>query len=109
MKNLILTAVLAVAFSFGAFAQTTTPARDTIPTEQKSQKKDMYVMKDSKMWAIKQGQKTEMAQEVTLSNGTQVHTDGTVKTSDGETIQLKEGQYIDVDGNIGDWKEDTSA
>jgi hypothetical protein len=107
MKNVFLT-MLAVALSFGAFAQETTPAKDTIPMEQKTQKKDIYVMKDNKMWQIKAGEKTELTEDVTLANGTIVMANGTVKTTDGQTTMLKNGQYVDLEGNIGDWKDDSA-
>lgn len=103
MKHLVL-AMFAMALSFGAFAQTQ-PTQDTIPTEQKTQAKAVYVFKDSKMWIVKDGQKTEMNADVTLPNGMMVNTKGEVKSTDGQTIALKDGQYIDEEGNIGDWKD----
>ena len=112
MKNLFLT-MLAVALSFGAFAQDTLPKRDTLPTrdtiprEQKSQLKDVYVMKDSKMWQIKAGEKSEMTTDVTLVNGTIVMANGTVKKTDGQSVTLKNGQFVDLEGNIGEWKDDS--
>ena len=106
MKNLFMT-MLAVALSFGAFAQEKLPAKDTIPTEQKNQLKDFYVMKDGKMWQVKAGEKSEMTQDVTLVNGTTVMANGTVKKTDGQAITLKNGQYVDLEGNIGDWKDDS--
>lgn len=106
MKNLFLT-MLAVALSFGVFAQDTIPVKDTIPTEQKTQMKDVYVMKDSKMWQIKAGEKSEMTQDVTLVNGTIVMANGTVKKTDGVTVTLKNGQFVDLEGTIGEWKDDT--
>src|SRR5690606_31886278 len=110
MKNLFLT-MIAVALSFGAFAQDTIPAKDTIPpVEQKTQKqkKDVFIMKESKVWQIKEGKKSELAQDATLANGTIISANGTVKTTDGQTITLKDGQYIDLEGNIGDWKDDSA-
>ena len=104
MKNLFLT-ILAVTLSFGAFAQETPPAKDTIPTEQKTQKKDVYAMIDGKMWLIKAGEKSEMTDDVTLENGTIVMTNGTVQKTDGQTITLKNGQFVDLEGNVGDWKK----
>lgn len=106
MKNLFMT-MLAVALSFGAFAQETPPKKDTIPTEQKSQKNNIYVMKDSKMWQIKAGEKSELTADVTLENGTIVMANGTVKKTDGQTTTLKNGQYVDLEGNIGEWKDDS--
>ena len=106
MKNLFLT-MLAIALSFGAFAQETPPKKDTIPTEKKTQLKDVYTMKDNKMYQIKAGEKTEMTTDVTLLNGTIVMANGTVKKTDGQSITLKNGQYIDLEGNIGEWKDDS--
>lgn len=106
MKNLFLT-IFTVALSFGAFAQDTIPVKDTVPTEQKTQKKDIYVMKDSKMWQIKAGEKSELTQDVTFANGTIVMANGIVKKTDGQTTTLKNGQFVDLEGNIGEWKDDT--
>lgn len=100
--------MIAVALSFGAFAQDTIPTRDTVPTEQKTQKKDVYVMKDSKMWQIKAGEKSELTEDVTLANGTIVMANGTVKATDGQTTALKNGQFVDLEGNIGEWKDDSA-
>lgn len=99
--------MIAVALSFGVFAQDTIPVKDTIPTEQKTQLKDVYVMKDSKMWQIKAGEKSEMTEDVTLVNGSIIMVNGTVKKTDGVTITLKNGQFIDLEGNIGEWKDDS--
>lgn len=99
--------MLSLALSFGVFAQDTIPKKDTIPTEQKTQLKDVFVMKDSKMWQIKAGEKSEMTADVTLVNGTIVMANGTVKKTDGQAITLKNGQFVDLEGNIGEWKDDS--
>ncbi len=94
--------MVAIAFSLTTFAQTTPPTKDTVPTQEK---KIVYVMKDSKMWVVTNGEKTEMLEDATLKNGTTVKSDGTVKGPQGEVVKLKESQYIDQNGTIGDWKE----
>lgn len=106
MKTLLLT-VFAITLSFGVFAQEKVPVKDTIPTEQKTQK-DVYLMKDTKMWVVKNGEKTLMAEEVTLANGTIVMANGTVKFEDGTSVTLKEGEFIDLDGTIGNWPKEPS-
>ena len=108
MKKVFL-AMIAATLSFGAFAQDTTNTQATSLTEQSQQQqpqqqKDMYVFKNSKMWAVKNGNITAMADNVTLSDGTVVKTTGEI-TKDGKTEALKDGQYIDVDGNIGETTE----
>jgi hypothetical protein len=100
MKTLFLSMV-AVALSFGAFAQDSTLSQ-TPPTEQQqTQQKDMYVFKDGKVWEVKNGKTSELTKDATLANGTVVKTTGEVVTKDGQSSALKDGQYIDVDGNIG--------
>ncbi|MEO6682281.1 MAG: DUF6799 domain-containing protein, partial [Ginsengibacter sp.] len=79
----------------------------TIPTEQKTQKKNVYLMKENKMWQVKDGEKSELTEDVTLVNGTIVMANGTVKTTDGQSTTLKNGQYVDLEGNIGEWIDDT--
>jgi uncharacterized protein DUF6799 len=103
MKNVFLS-MIAVALSFGAFAQDTTSNHATAPAEQQGQQqkhKDMYVFKDSKVWQVKSGNVTELTADATLPGGTVVKTNGEVVSKDGQTVTLKDGQYIDVDGKIG--------
>jgi uncharacterized protein YdeI (BOF family) len=104
MKKVFL-AMIGAALSFGAFAQDSTGTSTTSPTEQtQQQQKDMYVFKNSKMWTVKNGNITAMANDVTLSDGTVVKTTGEI-TKNGKTEALKDGQYIDADGNIGETTE----
>jgi hypothetical protein len=63
--------------------------------------KDCVMMKDGKMMVMKDGQKTEMTEDMTLTNGTTVMKDGSVKTSDGKTMTLKNGDWVDMDGKMG--------
>lgn len=109
MKKVFL-AMIGAALSFGAFAQDSTNASTTSPTEQtqqppQQQQKDMYVFKNNKVWAVKSGNVTELTQNATLSDGTVVKTTGEVVTKDGQTKALKDGQYIDADGKIGETTE----
>lgn len=107
MKKVFLV-MIGAALSFGAFAQDTTSTQTTTPTEQAQQQpqqqKDMYVFKNNKMWAVKNGNITAMSDDVTLSDGTVIKTTGEV-TKNGKAEALKDGQYIDVDGNIGETTE----
>ena len=108
MKNAFLS-MIAVALSFGAFAQDSTSnqgtaAPATAPTEQQAPQqkhKDMYVFKNSKVWEVKSGKVAELTKDATLANGAVVKANGDVVSKDGQTVALKDGQFIDVDGNIG--------
>ncbi len=105
MKKVFL-AMIAATLSFGAFAQDTTNTPTTPPTEQsQQQRKDMYVFKNNKMWAVKNGNITAMADDATLANGIVVKTTGEIVAPGGQKEALKEGQYIDADGKIGETTE----
>jgi hypothetical protein len=106
MKKVFLV-MIGGALSFGAFAQDTTNKSTTSPTEQtqqqpRQQQKDIYVFKNNKMYAVKSGNVAVMADNATLSDGTVVKTTGEVVTKDGQTKALKDGEYIDADGKIGE-------
>lgn len=104
MKKIFL-AMIAATLSFGAFAQDTAPATPSTEQAQQQQKKDMYVFKDNKMWTVKDGKVAAMTDDVTLADGTVVKTTGEVVTKDGQKQALKDGQYIDADGKIGETTE----
>ena len=63
--------------------------------------KDCVMMKDGKMMVMKDGQHTELSEDMTLGNGTMVMKDGSVKMSDGTTKMLKNGDWLDMDGKMG--------
>jgi hypothetical protein len=114
MKRIFLS-FFAIAFSVGAFAQETiAPPKDTIPSEQNAQSQDVqktqnaqsgFIMQDGKVYQYKDGAKSELSEDATLSNGTTISSTGAVKKADGTTTTLTNGQYVDQDGNITEWKD----
>ena len=61
---------------------------------------DGVVMQNGKMMQVKNGQTTVLDQDVTMSNGTKIMTDGTCIKKDGSKMMLKEGQHVDLAGNM---------
>ena len=49
-----------------------------------------------------------MVKTMTLSNGTKVMKNGTMKTKDGKTMTMKEGDVIYMDGTMGTMRMDQS-
>jgi len=62
--------------------------------------KDGVVMKDGKLMTHKDGENTEVADDVTLKDGTKVTRAGDVTSTDGTTWKLQEGDKIDNDGTF---------
>lgn len=70
---------------------------------------DRVIMKNGQMMMVKSGDTTAMAQSVTLSSGAVVMKDGIVKYKSGKTIQLKDGQFINLGKIDEDKAKKTSA
>ena len=98
MKKLLI-AAFAMALCTGLQAQDTTVRKKKMDHDM-SMKKDCVVMKGGKMMMWTNGKSTEMDKEMTLTNGTVVMTDGTVKAPDGKTWMLTEGEGLYMDGTM---------
>ena len=62
---------------------------------------DGVMMHGGKMMMMKAGHpKTAMEHEVTMSDGTKVEVDGTVKPKDGKIFHLQDGETILMDGHL---------
>lgn len=107
MKILSLLAI-AFAISFSASAQTNMDTTTHHRTHHQYSKTNMnherYMMKDGKLMSDKNGTKTDVTNDVTLSNGTTITTDGKVTWKNGKTQTLENGEVIDMNGKIHNWK-----
>ena len=61
---------------------------------------DGVIMQNGKMMKVKNGQMTSIDQDMTMSNGTKIMSDGTCIKKDGTKINMKEGQHMDMSGNM---------
>ncbi len=61
---------------------------------------DGVMMQNGKMVMLKNGKTTNLDHDLTLSNGTKIMSDGTYIKKDGTKMKIKEGQYMDMSGNI---------
>jgi hypothetical protein len=61
---------------------------------------DCITMKNGKMCMIKAGKELPMAKEVLMPNGSKVMTNGAVLMKDGKIVVMKEGDKVDMSGNL---------
>jgi hypothetical protein len=57
-------------------------------------------MKGGKLTEMVNGKLTPVTQDISLTNGTTIHPDGSINGRDGNLIKLQEGQYMTMDGKI---------
>jgi hypothetical protein len=63
--------------------------------------RDRVVMQNGKMIKVKNGQLTILQEnEMTVSNGTKIMSDGTCIKKDGTKITMKNGQHMDMSGDL---------
>src|SRR5665647_1828043 len=112
MKKLILV-FIAIAITAGAYAQAGSTNRKMSPQDLNNTQKqnlqnnpvdkphpDGVMMQNGKMMMVKNGQMTSLDHDMTMSNGTKIKSDGTCIKKDGTKKMMKEGQHMDMSGNM---------
>jgi cytoskeletal protein RodZ len=111
MKILSLFAI-AIAISFSASAQTTTDTTTHHKTHHQysntSTNHERYMMKNGKLMSEKNGTNTDVTNDVTLSNGTTITTDGKVTWKNGKSQTLQNGEMVDMNGKIHNWSSSST-
>ena len=97
----VLVAFFALALTSGVFAQDSTNGMNNMAPKHNMQNHDGVMMKEGKMMVMKNGQTMALTQDMILANGTTIMANGTVKMKDGTTTTLKEGDYVKMDGTMG--------
>jgi hypothetical protein len=91
---------LAIAFVLGTTVVSAQQKMDKMDQKMDHKMKDCIMMKDGKMMVEKGGSTMEMKEDMTLSNGTMVMKDGSVKTKDGKMMKMKDGDCIYMNGKM---------
>ena len=102
MKKIILMlAIFLAAKEMRATAsQTKFSINDTIPILRDTAVKDYVTMQGGKMLVVKNNKVGRMTTQMTMTDGSIVTPKGTVKTKDGHTVQLHEGDRVYMNGMI---------
>lgn len=58
------------------------------------------MMRHGKMIEVTNGHRKPVTNDITLANQTTIHASGAIDASSGQTIQLKEGEFITMTGKI---------
>ena len=84
--------------SYSAFAT-------TIPKTSSHSPRVYIMMKHGKLIEVNNGHKKPVKIDITLVNKSTIHPDGSIDAGSGESKQLKEGEYITMDGRIRNLKD----
>lgn len=61
---------------------------------------DGVIMRNGKIMKVEKGEMTILDKDMTMSNGTKLMSDGSYTKKDGSKRTFKEGQHIDMEGNM---------
>jgi hypothetical protein len=62
--------------------------------------KAYVMMKHGKLIEVNKGQRKVVNRDITLINESTIHPNGSIDASSGQSLQLKEGEYMTMDGRI---------
>lgn len=107
-KNIIYSSILGLALSHISYAEESTlkndlrgnPSKVTMSGDVPDQRQDAYILDDGKVMLRKDNKTSVMTTDMVLADGTTVMKNGTVKTTEGNIIVLKEGDEVTMDGEI---------
>lgn len=91
MKKLTLSVAI-LLFSLALFAH----SGSKVPRPPRS----YIMMVRGKLIEVDRGKRKRVRKDVVLVNHTTIHPNGSIDAGSGESLQLKEGQYITMDGKI---------
>jgi hypothetical protein len=92
MKQFVLLFTLS-AFSLAGSAHVISTSSSHIP-------KVYIMMRKGKLFEIRHGHSKLVKKNVTLVNQTTIHPNGAIDSSNGQSLQLKEGDYVTMDGKV---------
>jgi hypothetical protein len=104
MKTYALALVFS-ALSFSTFAATAPAATAPAATNKSRSPRYYIMMKHGKLIEVSKGHRLPVRKNITLTNETTIHPNGGIDAGSGENLQLKEGQYITMDGKIRNLKD----
>ncbi len=97
MKKITLLAIIST-FSLALSAQQKNKPRGHAP-------KVYIMMRHGKLIEVNNGHRKLVRKDVTLVNQTTIHPNGSIDASNGQNLQLKEGEYSTMTGRIRNLKD----
>jgi len=99
------TYALALAFSAISFSVFATTGPSTSSSKSTRIPHYYVMMKRGKLIEVSHGHRKFVKKDITLTNETTIHPNGAVDAGSGQNQQIKEGQYITMDGKIRSLKD----
>lgn len=100
--NKSIVVILLFLFAKNCYSQSS-ELEDTLPKQRRlifPASQDCCMLEAGRMICIKNGKSSVLENDLTLKNGFVITTKGTIKTTDDKIISLREGECVDMSGNL---------
>ncbi len=97
-KSFYLLAYLLLGFTITSFAQDQEKKKDQTKTQDRIKLHEHLLYKDGNLYQVKDQKQTKVQAQIKLKNGTTIEPDGMVKKKNGDRLQLKNGECMDMNG-----------
>ncbi len=81
------------------FAQDQTQQKDKLQKRDRIHQEDHLMLKDGKLYQVKQGVQSQVQAQITLNNGLICNPDGSYRLKDRTQLRLHDGECLDMEGN----------
>jgi hypothetical protein len=97
-KSFYLLSYLLLGFTITTFAQDQTKTQDQLKTQDRIKLHEHLLYKDGILYQVKDQKQTKVQAQIKLKNGTTIEPDGMVRKKNGDRLQLKNGECMDMNG-----------
>jgi hypothetical protein len=97
-KSFYLLAYLLLGFTISVFAQDQEKKQDQLKTQDRIKLHEHLLYKDGILYQVKDQKQTRVQAQIKLKNGTTIEPDGVVRKKNGNRLQLKNGECMDMKG-----------
>ncbi|MBK8088499.1 MAG: hypothetical protein IPK31_11405 [Chitinophagaceae bacterium] len=99
MKKMFFILASALLIAGAGVAQDQIQQKDKLQKRDRIHQEDHLMLKDGKLYQVKQGVQSQVQAQVTLQNGTVCNPDGTYQLKDRNQLRLRDGECLDMEGN----------
>ena len=99
MKKVFFILASALLIAGAGVAQDQIQQKDKLQKRDRIHQEDHLMLKDGKLYQVKQGVQSQIQAQVSLQNGIVCNPDGSYQLKDRKQLRLRDGECLDMEGN----------
>jgi len=99
MKKMVFILASFLLIAGTGFAQDQIQQKDKLQKRDRIHQEDHLMLKDGKLYQVKQGVQSQVQAQITFNNGLICNPDGSYQLKDRTQLRLRDGECLDMEGN----------